>query len=123
MTTERREGHSALVMKGGVLHTIDLHPPELECVILLELFEPGIAARSANIYWAGRGNQITRNHLGVEVTFDVHKARKIPTEHRDLAEALAEALNDGSERTPDTLFRVWRAVEHGFHHGGPAHEE
>ena len=121
MTAERREGHSALVMKDGVLHVVDPHPPTQESVILLELFEPGVNARSANIYWAGRGNQITRNHLGVEVTFNVHKARRIPTEHRDLAEALAEALNDGPERTPDTLFRVWRAVEHGFYYDGPVH--
>lgn len=81
-------------------------------VLLLELFEYN--GNSTGLYWAGRGNQIRRNHLGVEVTFDVYKARQIPTEHRDLAEALAEALNDGSTRQPETLMRTWRVAEHGF---------
>lgn len=80
-----------------------------ENVLLLELFETGIQARSTGIYWAGKGNQIICNHDGFPVTYNVFKARKIPLEHRDIAEALADALN----RDPATG-RAWRAVEHGF---------
>lgn len=86
----------------------------LRSVLLLELFETGMGARSTGIYWAGKSNQIICNHDGVPVTYDIYKARQIPLEFRDIAEALAQALNDSSERTPETLMRVWRAVEHGF---------
>jgi len=79
-------------------------------VLLLELFETGMQAHSTGIYWAGKTNQIICNHDGVPVTYDVYKARQIPLEFRDLAEALAKAMNDNMP----TLKRVWRAVEHGF---------
>jgi hypothetical protein len=83
-----------------------------EVVLLLELFESD--GQSAHLYWAGQGNYIQRNYAGVLCTFNPHAARRIPLIHRDIAETLVLALNDGSTRNIDTAFRTWRVVEHGF---------
>jgi hypothetical protein len=64
------------------------------------------------LYWAGRENRIVKGPRGVEVTFDVEKARRIPLSMRDVAEQLAEAMNEYTDRTVDTFMRTWRAVEY-----------
>lgn len=82
-------------------------------VILLELFA-GEGGNSLKLYWAGRSNRIEAGPRGVEVTYDVHKARQIPVGMRDVAEQLAEALNRIPVPSPEGVVNVWRAVEHGF---------
>ena len=80
--------------------------------LLLELFSH--TGASAGLYWAGRSNQIGRDPRGIEVTYDVFKARQIPLGMKDVAEQLAEALNEYSSIPVEMLGRKWRAVEHGF---------
>jgi hypothetical protein len=105
-SSARREGHSALRAIDGEIVTFDPHPAS---ALLLELIDAdGVCC---GLYWAGRANRIVKGPRGVEVTFDVAKARRIPLSMRDVAEQLAEALNEYTERTVQTLGRTWRAVE------------
>jgi hypothetical protein len=81
--------------------------------ILLELFH-GDGGNSRGLYWAGRSNQINPDWRGVPVTFDPMKARPLPLGMRDVADALAAALNKILKPDVDGVTDVWRAVEHGF---------
>ena len=111
---ERREGHTALRPDGeGGLEIFDPHPAPEFC-LLLELFA-GDGGNSHRLYWAGRSNRIEAGPRGIEATYDPHKARRIPLAMRDVAEALAEALNRIPVPNSDGVVNVWRAVEHGFH--------
>jgi hypothetical protein len=84
--------------------------PGQEFVLLLELFEAD--GNSARLYWSGKSNRIDVTPRGITVTYNVHAARKIPLLHRDIAEALTDALN--KVRVGEGLTRQWRVVEHGF---------
>jgi len=107
--SERCEGHSKLVVEEGKMHVVDPHPQQ-EFVLLLELFEAD--GNSARLYWSGKLNRIDVTPRGITVTYNVHAARKIPLVHRDIAEALADALN--KVRVGEGLTRQWRVVQHGF---------
>ena len=113
-STARQEGHSALRADGhGGLETYDPNPAPEFC-LLLELFA-GDGSHSTGLYWAGRSNRIEAGPRGIEATYDPMKARRIPLAMRDVADALAEALNRIPVPTSDGVVNVWRAVEHRFH--------
>ena len=82
--------------------------------MLLELFN-GDGGNSRGLYWAGRSNRVEAGPRGIEATYSPFKARQIPLAMRDVAEALAEALNRIPVPNSDGVVNVWRAVEHGFH--------
>lgn len=74
---------------------------------LLECFSR--VGQSRRLYWSGKKNQIGFDDRGLEATFDVDKARRIPADMGDVARALADAANkaypaiDGSR---------WFATQH-----------
>lgn len=86
----------------------ELPPMKQEFFVLLELFDP--VGNSRGLYWAGKRNHLAYHPLGLEVTFDVLKARKIPMDMKDVAEQLATAANKAYPSATGT----WVATEHGF---------
>jgi hypothetical protein len=105
-SSARHDGHSALRSIDGEIVTFDPHPAT---ALLLELVDAdGVCC---GLYWAGRENRIVKGPRGVEVTFDVEKARRIPLSMRDVAEQLAEAMNQYTDRTVHDLGRTWHVVE------------
>jgi hypothetical protein len=104
---ERHEGHSALKVVDGEIVTYDPHPA---ATLLLELIDAdGVCL---GLYWAGRSNRIEKGPRGIEVTYSLAKARRIPISMRDVAEQLAEALNEYTSIPSLMLGRTWRAVEY-----------
>jgi hypothetical protein len=77
--------------------------------LLIECFSFG---NSRGMYWAGKGNRIERRAQGIEITFNVHEARKIPLDMRDVAQGLADAMNALNRREGNQ--DEWRVIEHGF---------
>jgi len=84
-----------------------------EFCLLLELFA-GEGGNSRGLYWAGRSNRVEAGPRGIEATYSPHKARRIPLDLRDVAEALAGALNKIPQPNSDGVVDVWRVIEHGF---------